>query len=717
VRHPSGRAYHLLVFVIGPLILATLAAQQPASNQPAAQQPSQAAAQEPQPQPPRFRTEANYVRVDVYPTKGGQPVQDLRAEEFEVLENGARQQVQAFEHVVISPAGPQNLRSEPNSVRSGEQMAGNPRNRVFVFFLDVPHVEVDASHQIKEPLIRLMDRILGPDDLVAVMTPEMTSSQITFGRKTEVIADMLRDKWYWGSRYSILPLDQREIDYANCFPPTETELKAGRTRAVVVDKMIARRRERMVLDALRDLVNYLGGIREERKAILTVTDGWVLFRPDPSMETLRVMDNKTGRTEPIPGKPPVGIDEFGKLRINPPRQGLDEAGTNQTTCDNDRMYLASIDDDDYFRLLMEVANRNNASFYPIDPRGLVVFDSPIGPDRPLPLALDGAVLRSRIENLKTLAENTDGMAVVNSNDLDGGLRRIAVDLTSYYLLGYYSSNNKLDGSYRRITVRVKRPGVDVRARRGYRAATAEEVNASRAAASAPVPESVKTTSAALASLGRLRPEQRFSVYAVPVRASASGPVTALWIAGEVIGPLQELAGGATTAIELSGGATGSVSAPLKAGERTFLIKVPVEAPGTAIDVRAKMTAAGGGEALTESARIELASTQPLLFRRGLSTGNRVQPAADFRFSRTERLRLELPIGKEAVAGTGRLLDRNGQGLQVPVQVADKADGDGQRWLTADATLSALGAGDYLIEVSYTQGGAEQKVLTAIRVTR
>ncbi len=685
-----------------------LSAQQPAIPAPD-QPPPQAQPQEPQPQPPpRFRTEANYVRVDVYPTIDGTPVQDLRGEDFEVLENGARQQIQAFEHVVISPAGPQSLRAEAGSVRGGEQMAANPRNRVFVIFLDVPHVAVEGSHAIKEPLIRLIDRVLGPDDLIAVMTPEMAASQITFGRKTEVIAAMLREGWTWGARHSIVPMDRREMEYERCY---STQAQKG-----LVQQMVHRRRERIVLDALRDLVTYLGGVREERKAILTVSNGWVLYRPDTSVTALRTVDPRTGETEPVPGRDPIGVDEHGKLRVGAARSREGDP-VSQTECDRERMHLAAIDNDNYFRHIMDLANRNNASFYPIDPRGLAVFDYPMGPAPPPPLQVDLASLTTRLETLRTLAENTDGMAVVNSNDLDRGLRRMADDLTSYYLLGYYSTNTKLDGGFRRITVRVKRPRVEVRARRGYRAPTAEEVSASRAATAAPVPDIVRTTTAALATLGRIRQEQRFSVHAVPVRETAGGPVTALWIAGELLPPFQEFAAGGTASIEISGGASGSAAAALKPGERAFLIKVPVASPTAALDVRARMSAPASNEPLSETARVEPDDRQPLMFRRGPSTGNRIQAAADFRFSRTERLRFDLPIPADASPGTGRLLDRNAQPLPVPVTVGEKTDQDGQRWLTADATLSALGAGDYVVEVGFTTGGTEQKALTAIRVTR
>ncbi|MGH9374255.1 MAG: VWA domain-containing protein, partial [Vicinamibacterales bacterium] len=490
------------------------------------------------------------------------------------------------------------------------------------------------------------------------------------------------------------------------------------SQKALVQQMVQRRRERIVLDALRDLVTYLGGIREERKAILTVTNGWVLYRPDTSLTKLRVVDPISGRTEPVPGLDPIGVDEHGKLRVGATRT-RENYPVSQTECDRERMHLAAIDNDEYFRYLMDHANRNNASFYPIDPRGLAVFDFPMFPNSASQpsMQVDMASLTTRIETLRTLAENTDGMAVVNSNDLDAGLRRIADDLTSYYLLGYYSTNTKLDGGFRRITVRVKRPGVEVRARRGYRAPTAEEVNASRAAAAVPVPDSASAATAALAALDRIRQEQRFSVHAVPARGGTDGSVTALWIAGEVLAPARELAKGGDATIELSGGATGSASASLKAGERAFLIRVPVQAADAAIDVRASIVTEGTSEPLSDAARIEPIAAQPLLFRRGPSTGNRVQPAADFRFSRTERLHLELPISAEATPGAGQLLDRNAHPLPLPIQVANRQDPDGQRWLTADATLSALGAGDYVVEVTYTASGTEHKVLTAIRVTR
>jgi VWFA-related protein len=692
-----------LTVVAALATVAVAAQQQPAPPDPAAQQQ-----QQPQP-PPRFRIEANYVRVDVYPTKDGVPVQDLKVEDFEVLENGARQQVQAFEHIVVSPAGPQSLRVDPGSVRAGEQAAANPRNRVFVFFIDRAHVSFEGAGAIREPLIRLIDRVLGPDDVVAVMTTDMSAGDITFGRKTQVIAEMLRQDWSYGRRMTLVAENEHERQYESCFPNFDQQQ--------LVEQLIRRRRERVSLDALYDLVRYLGSVREERKAIIAVTEGWPLYRPDDSMLKLR-------NSEGLPGKPPVGVDEFGKLRVNPPRR--DGAGAiDITVCERERMYLANIDDEDYLRRLTEDANRNNASFYPVDPRGLEVFETDIGPKAPPSLTVEREMLRRRLDGLRTLADATDGMAVIDTNNLEKGMHRIADDLTSYYLLGYYTTNSKLDGQYRKITVKVKRPGVDVRARRGYRAATAEEVNAGRpAAAAAPVSEAARTANAALSRLARVPTGQGLAVNVTPVLDGSGSRITAVWVAGEVLGPRDEFGrGGALNIVRQGGGAEGGVIGTLKPGERSFLTKLTVDTPpangATSVDIDVKVTPAGQATPLTQVVKVSIDpnALQPMPFKRGLSTGNRLLPAASFEFSRTDRLQLQVPLTSGAKPGTGRFLDRTAQPLQIPVQVGEKTDEDGQRWLVADAVLAPLAPGEYVIELSFTNGGGERKVLTAIRVTR
>src|SRR3979490_351057 len=95
----------------------------------------------PQPQP-TFRTEANYVRVDVFPTRDGAPATDLTQADFEILEGGVPQKIEQFEHVVMRAAGSQDTRIEPNTVRDSRSMAQSSRARLFMIFLDTYHVDV-----------------------------------------------------------------------------------------------------------------------------------------------------------------------------------------------------------------------------------------------------------------------------------------------------------------------------------------------------------------------------------------------------------------------------------------------------------------------------------------------------------------------------------------------------------------------------------------------
>src|SRR5687768_7735191 len=105
----------------------------------AAQVPAQAPPDTARHRPP-FRTEANFVRVDVYPTRDGKPVQDLRREDFELLEDNRPQAIDTFEFIRVASAGAQETRSDPNSIEAMRHAAADPRNRIFVIFLDAWHV-------------------------------------------------------------------------------------------------------------------------------------------------------------------------------------------------------------------------------------------------------------------------------------------------------------------------------------------------------------------------------------------------------------------------------------------------------------------------------------------------------------------------------------------------------------------------------------------------
>jgi VWFA-related protein len=114
--------------------------------------------------------------------------------------------------------------------------------------------------------------------------------------------------------------------------------------------------------------------------------------------------------------------------------------------------------------LSREASRANASFYTIDPRGLVGM-----PD--LDERVDQVVwndyVRKTQDSLRTIADLTGGFAIVNQNDFDKGLKRIDAETSDYYMLGYYSNNPDPTKRTRRIDVKSKREGLTVWARSSY----------------------------------------------------------------------------------------------------------------------------------------------------------------------------------------------------------------------------------------------------------
>ena len=711
------------------------------------------------PQQPTFRTGVNFVRVDVYPTADGRPVADLGKTDFDVLEDGVAQTVDTFEHIAVRPRDIAAEPVEPRDLRESNQMAADARNRLFVLFLDTYHVTDETSWhngtmrspgstttrrpvdnkplgpaRIDRALVNFLNRAVGPTDLFAALTPEMDVGQLTFTRRLADFEELVRT--VWGRRFSWDDLDPEEERWGQCYPPEF----CGNCWPGILEEMVLRRREGLTLQALRSLVERLGELREERKAVLLVSEGWAMFRPDSQLARPLAWVPGPNCECPVvvPGGKGIYVGSDGK-----PKAGTDErtfATVDHQQCDAARATLAHVDDEHTYRQLLDEANRTNTSFYPVDPRGLAVFDTPIDAappgaigttPAPTSVVSDFAALRGRLETLRNLASATDGK-MTETNDLTGGLKKIADDLSDYYLLGYYSTNAKADGTFRKITVRVKRPGVAVRARRGYLAPTEAEVAARKAATAAPDPE-VATRESALASLGAIRSDRPFHMAAGlewHVTAAGSQPRPAIWIAGEMdIAAARDLAwsAGAEASITVTsadGQAVASEQAKVSTVSRAFLLHLTSDLPAGEYLVRARLQGApGGGADASEQVRVVVpdargtattALGQSLLFRRGPFTGAGFQPTADLRFRKAERVRVDVPLVGPVDAIAARLLDRRGQPLPVPVATSQRDEG-GVRLATAEVTLAPLALGDYLVEVSTRRGDRQEKVLAAIRI--
>ena len=662
---------------------------------------------------PTFRTEANYVRADVYATtKDGVPIDDLRRDEFELLEDRVPQTIDQFATVRIRGGGAPTARSDPRTPEESRQAATDSRARVFILFLDVMHVDRTASIRIATPLTDALRNLLGPDDLLAVVMPGISVRALTFTRQIATIENALNNPW--GARDDVA-MDPIERGYADCYPGIPERAGEIAPDRGIAQEMILRRREAQTLDSLDSLVISLRDAREERKAVITISNGWRLYRPN---DNLRRSISGT-----VPTVPQVTIDpRTGRLTSEPTAET-----PRASTCDNDRLRLASLDHDSRFRQILDQANRANVSFYPIDPRGIVAFDDDIvpvagvGQNPVLRPEEERARLAERSTSLHVMAEQTDGVAVTATNDLALGLRRMTTDLSAYYLLGYYSTG-KLDGRFHAITVRATRPGVQIRARRGYLAASSAAppapLESSGAAAGAAEAQAV---SAALSSLGVLTRDTPLRLHAAVGTASAnSRTITAIIEIGRTIAADWAKGGEADASLIDASGATVASShlSILPASLSVQWAVGPRALPAGDYELRVRANAASPGSTATDSLRVTVPATADgagfLLFKRGPGTGNREIATADLRVRRSDTLRVAVPAS-DSSESSARLLDRTGKVLQVPVSTSMRDEADGSTSRSATLALAPLAAGDYLIELIASQSTGQTRTLIAFRV--
>ena len=650
------------------------------------------AAQQPTQQLPVFRSDAHFVTVDAYPLRDGKVVEGLTAADFTVEEDGQPQAIENFEFITGTEVPAEAARRDPNTVRESMLIAADARTRAFVVYLDVPHVSIEGARATRGPLVTMLNALIGENDLFAVTTPNQPPHTMAFARKLVSAEDMLTRHWAWGTRNSLVrtPAEQ-EIE--QCFPADnqgrEGWIRDGSSMRPAADVIIDRAREEQTLQHLEDFVIYLGQIREGRTSVILFTEGWRLFNDDGGLMGL------TGRQ-----RPPV--------------------------CDQYLVRYANINLQSRFREIMARANRSNVTFYPVNPAGLATFDVPISQRLMGTGNIGDSVLRQNSENIsnrsssmQTLAENTDGLAVVNTNDLKAGLLRVSDQLKAYYLLGYYSSNRKFDGKARRISVKVKQPGIDVKARRGYTAPTEAELSARSAAASAPAgPTGPSPVEAALDALSRIRPSSELFVHAT----LGAGPTGKLTVVAEVSGPQLErgaLQRGGTLDVTVTGAggaelAKGQVGVMATSRGGVVVMDVP---PGT---TQANVSVMLRAVPLTFLARTDVTRDTgaviggPLIYRATPSSRSPLLPVAGFDFRRTERVHGDWPITGPLDRREARLLGRNGQPIAVNITLTER-EVDGRLMLGLDALLAPLAPGDYVIEVTATIGTTTETRLVGIRV--
>jgi len=684
--------------------------QAPQGQNPPDRTPPAQPAQDQAPQTPVFRGGINFVRVDVIvDDRKNQPVINLTPADFEVLEDGKPQSVEQFQLIRVD-GNPRPGDPPPREIRNrnDEELIANREDvRVFVFFLDDYHVRRANSMSVREPLSRFIRSQLRPNDVVAVMYPLTPVADISFTRNHESILGAIDN--FVGRKFDYTPMNLFEQNYVRY--PTET---------------VERIRNDVVMGALRGLSVRLGSLREGRKSVIFVSEGFTAMLP-PQM---RRQDAS---------------------RPASPFEAAAAAGGQDSSQQITAEWFGQTDVYSRMREVVDTANRNNTSFYSLDPRGLAPFeygfdDIPGGP--PPSFATDGRALRMTQDTLRSLSEETDGRAIVNRNTLEQGLQQVIRDSSYYYLLGY-NSQVANDGKFHEITVRVKRRDVNVRARRGFWAITPEDA----VRASNPTPELAKPVQTALASIstsvqsgkyvrtwlgtergegGKTKVTLVWEPLAFPPgdRREPAGRVSLLaaTAAGDLVyrgrAPERPIVPAVTTGSLGAAGATVAAAAP--APQRlTF-----DAAPGK-VELRITVEGATGGTLDAEVRDIDVPDfttpqvslSTPRLYRartlpelRTIAADANAVPAAGREFSRTERVLVRFSTygpGTERPAATAVLLNRGGTKMSdVPVTESTVAGTTHE----INLGLASIPAGEYLVEITVKGSGGEAKELIPLRVT-
>ena len=641
---------------------------------------------------PIFRSGINFIRVDAIVTDGdGNHVTDLEMSDFELYEDDERQAIETFELVEIG-ALPEPDRPAPRiATRADEEReAARTDVRIVVIFFDDYHVRFLNGQRASLMITEFLRNNLLPTDLVAVMYPLTSVSDVRLTRNHDAVIDEVER--FFGRKY--------DYDSKNAF---EQEYEAYPT------ELIERIRNDVSLSALNGLMIHLGGLRDGRKSVLLVSEGYTNYLPPQLRES--------------------------QGQVNP--AAFDPTAAENSVEERFQFFSAS---DMFVRIrdLYQTANRFNTSIYALDPRGLAVGEYDMSQPNIAP-ETNRRMLQTTQDTLHVLSEQSDGRAIVNRNDLTPGLQQMMRDSSAYYLLGYTSSKSPTDGRFHEIDVRVTRDGVQVRSRPGYWAVTERDAErALRPSASEP-PKAVDVVLSALAAprrgylvrtwVGTSRGTDgrtRVTFVWEPTRAptGSDDPVrvllTAMGEAGDAFyrGRIPERVAASSRGLAGSqaAGATGFAMTTFDVDPGMMQLSVAVEGEsGEVLDRDRDEIAVPDfwGGALTLSTPAFVRARNALEWRELVDDWNAV-PTVAREFRRTERLLLRFEAyaqGTEAPRVEAWLLNRGGDRM-YPL-VVQPAEG-GQPY-QVDVQPTGLPPGEYVVELRAAAAGTETTQLVAFRL--
>ncbi|MFN7979533.1 MAG: VWA domain-containing protein [Vicinamibacterales bacterium] len=372
--------------------------------------------------PADFRLAVDLVTTDVIARDArDQFVADLTKDEIEIYEDGVKQDLASMTLVhggrVLNLQAPPPPPAQEGIILPTARPRNDAAGRIFLLIVDDLHLDFRNTGRIRDLFKRISNTLVHEGDMFGIVStgPSSLAIDLTYDRK--ILTESIKKITGNGLKPS-------DIIQGQDGPQGPTEV---------------RYRAHVAFSTARDIVTQLEKVTNRRKAVVWVSNGFD-FNPFEKQRQ---------------GEDPIYGGRYGQTQ----EEGQDINRTfNQGTQFADADLARELAD------LTRAANRANATFYTIDPRGLVAgqdLDETVDPS-------DFAQhIRKTQDSLRVLADETGGIAIVNQNNFDKGLKRIDAETSDYYVVGYYSNNPDPTKKTRKIEVKVKREGLNVWSRTSY----------------------------------------------------------------------------------------------------------------------------------------------------------------------------------------------------------------------------------------------------------